>query len=77
MPRTRGLTQRAPTPPAERAGYKIDEIGASLAISRAQVYKLIRAGELNVFHIGRSPRVTPQSLADYIDRQLAAERRPA
>lgn len=61
------------TLPAGRAGFTPAEVAASLAISRAQVYVLLDRGELASFHIGNSCRITADSLAAYIERQLAAE----
>ncbi len=48
-----------------------------LAISRPWVYHLMNEGELVSFHIGKNRRITANSIADYIDRQVAAEGRSA
>jgi hypothetical protein len=42
-------------------------------LSRAQLYRLIQAGELETTHLGRLTRVTGASLAAYVDRLIEAE----
>lgn len=43
-----------------------------IPVSPAQGYRLIAAGELETFKIGRATRITVASLEAYIARQLAA-----
>lgn len=43
-----------------------------IPVSVAQGYRLIAAGELETFKIGRATRITVASIEAYIDRQLAA-----
>jgi excisionase family DNA binding protein len=45
-----------------------------LGISRAQVYVLLDAGEFASFHIGRSHRITADSVQAFIRRRIAAEK---
>jgi excisionase family DNA binding protein len=83
MPKNRTTAARSAvargvvTLPAGRAGFTPTEVAEALAISRAHVYTLMDAGELVSFHIGRARRITADSLADYIARQVAAEDRSA
>ena len=37
------------TPPAQKLSYTIEEAASAIGVSRAQVYRLIRAGELEKF----------------------------
>ena len=50
-------------------------IGAAeyLAISRAAVYNLLRAGELRSVRIGRSRRVSLRDLRQFVERQSFVE----
>lgn len=43
-----------------------------IPVSPAQGYRLIAAGELDTFKIGRATRITVASIEAYIARQLAA-----
>lgn len=43
-------------------------------ISRAQLYRLIQAGDIETAHIGRLMRIPSQSLDAYIDRLIEADR---
>ena len=43
-------------------------------LSRAQLYRLIAAGEPETMHIGRLIRLTGRSVQAYVDRQVRAER---
>ena len=44
----------------------IDDVGQRLNVSRSTVYRLIRAGELDVIHIGAAIRISEESLESYI-----------
>lgn len=46
----------------------VEEAAARLRIGRSTVYELIRTGELETVQIGRSRRVVPESVADYVGR---------
>jgi excisionase family DNA binding protein len=52
-------------------------VAEMLAISRPWFYELIKRGEFVSFHIGKNRRITANSIADFIDRQVAAEGRSA
>jgi excisionase family DNA binding protein len=79
MPNKRASAARAPTEsvtitlPAGRAGFTTMEVAELLGISRVHVYNLLNAGEFVSFHIGRSRRITADSLADYVNHRIAAE----
>lgn len=56
----------------ERLLYRPEEAAGMLAISRTQLYELLRAGEIVSLKIGGRRRITPAALEDYIRRQAAA-----
>lgn len=43
-----------------------------IPVSRAQGYRLIAAGEIDAFKVGRATRITVASIEAYVTRQLAA-----
>ncbi|MEO8781884.1 MAG: helix-turn-helix domain-containing protein [Bradyrhizobium sp.] len=45
----------------------------ALLVSRATLYTLLNAGELESYTEGRSRRITVKSISAYVDRRLAAE----
>jgi excisionase family DNA binding protein len=45
----------------------------ALLVSRATLYTLLNAGELESYTEGRSRRITVESIASYVKRRLAAE----
>jgi excisionase family DNA binding protein len=45
----------------------------ALMVSRATLYSLINAGELESYTEGRSRRITVKSIGAYVERRLAAE----
>lgn len=47
---------------------------AALKISRAKLYELINAGELQSYTEGRSRRITVASIEGYMQRRLEAEK---
>lgn len=63
------------TPPAQpevpptRLLLRIEEVAEALAVSRTTVYSLIRSGQLPSIRIGRSTRVSVDSLRAWIDLQ--------
>jgi excisionase family DNA binding protein len=61
------------TLPAGRAGFTPQEVADLLGVSRVYIYTLIQRGELVSFHLGRAHRITADSVADLIERQVAAE----
>lgn len=44
---------------------------ATLKLSRAMIYNLIAAGELDRAHCGRKPLITVKSIRAYADRLMA------
>jgi excisionase family DNA binding protein len=79
MPKNRTTAARtairrgAVTLPPGRAGFTPQEVADLLGISRVYVYELLKRGDLTGFHLGRAHRVTADSVAALIDRQIAAE----
>lgn len=60
-------TQPHPEPaPSELRLYEIPEVMAMLQLSRSTIYEQIRARRLRIVKQGRSTRVTPAAIADYI-----------
>lgn len=46
----------------EKRLLRIDEAGELLGISRAQIYRYIKAGELRATKLGRSTRIAPEDI---------------
>jgi excisionase family DNA binding protein len=59
-------------PPIERHAYALGEVAQSLGLSIGMVYKLIEAGQLRTFKLGRRRLVPPDEL-----RRLCAVREVA
>jgi excisionase family DNA binding protein len=61
------------------ACYSINEAARKLGISRAFLYELVAAGDLEIIHIGKKPVVTAPSIARLIEhrRQAAQAKRAA
>jgi excisionase family DNA binding protein len=53
----------------------IRQVGEVLGISRASIYRLIDAGELEPIKVGTLPRFAPEDLRGYIERKRS-ERGP-
>lgn len=51
----------------------VDEARRALKISHATLYRLLAAGELRSFRVGRSRRIAWSALQEFIDRQQAVE----
>ena len=45
---------------------RIDDVERRLNVSRSSVYRLIRAGELDVVHIGAAIRISEESLDSFV-----------
>jgi excisionase family DNA binding protein len=54
--------------------HTIDETAQLLSVSRSSVYRLIKANELLVVHIGCSARIPNKCLVDYVERLIRQER---
>ena len=52
---------------------RVPEACEALAIGRSTIYVLMAQGDLDVVHIGRSVRITAESIAAYVERRT---RRP-
>ena len=53
---------------------KVSEVAARLGVTKAAVYPLIRAGDVDTIRVGRDYRISERSLEAYIERQTV---RPA
>jgi excisionase family DNA binding protein len=51
------------------------EAARMLSLGLSRLYQLMRAGELEDFHSGRSRRITVRSIEAYVARQLAHSRK--
>jgi len=47
----------------------VAEAATELRLSRSQVYELLKRGELRAFSIGKSRRITPDALDEFIERK--------
>lgn len=61
-------TESAP----QRLALTVDEAAASLGISRAYLYKLVKAGDIETVKIGRSRRVTPDAIRAFLATKAAS-----
>jgi hypothetical protein len=78
------MHQQVPDPPVPRAGglYTYDVAAAMLGYrSRQAIWRLVSAGELSAIRIsasgGGSPRVTGDSIIEFIRRRTRAQQRKA
>lgn len=53
-----------------RLGYTPAEVADKLGISRQQVYRMLTAGDLESFRVGRSRRILAESLDLYVARRM-------
>jgi excisionase family DNA binding protein len=51
------------------------EAARLLSVCISTIYNLMRAGQLDAFHSGKSRRITMRSIEAYIDRRLAVAKR--
>ena len=54
---------------SEDRTLKVPEVALGLRCSEWRVYRLIAAGELQAFHVGRLVRVRPSAIVEFIERQ--------
>ena len=55
--------------PPTRLLLRVEEVAEALAVSRSAVYELIRTGQIPAVRIGRSTRVSVESLQHWIRSQ--------
>lgn len=51
---------------------RVPEIARLLSVSRAMAYELVERGEIKCIRIGRSVRVDPRDLREFVERRRAA-----
>jgi len=74
IPRASAISsQRKPIVDVAPTALDTSQAGAYLGISRVQIYRLMRKGELRSFHIGKCTRILRSELDLYVMRQMAAE----
>jgi len=56
------------TTPTEPLLITVEEAAARIRVGRSTLYELIRDGHIETVTVGRSRRVVPESLADYVGR---------
>jgi excisionase family DNA binding protein len=61
--------------PVPRLLVNVEEAAEALAVSRTALYDLLRAGEIQTIHIGRSVRVPVAALEAYVARRAGADAR--
>ena len=49
---------------------KAEEVAEKLSLAKSTVYKLIQSGSIQSVRIGRSVRIRPEDLEEYIEKQL-------
>lgn len=52
----------------------VNDAAKHLSISRSSIYRLIRAGELETIHIGRSTRIVRKDLGAYVSSLKSSNR---
>jgi excisionase family DNA binding protein len=66
-----------PIPPADGSNnpvlLRVEEAAQRLGVSRAQMYRLIAAGEVASVKIGSSRRVPTRCLDEFVDRLLGEQ----
>lgn len=60
-------------PMEEKLLFRVPEVAEQLQVSSATVYNLIKEGKLQALHIGRSLRVSPKALAEFMHETGAAD----
>jgi excisionase family DNA binding protein len=55
---------------------KPEEVADLLTISRSFAYQLMQSGQLPTVRLGRSCRVRPQDLAEYLENNLHRQANP-
>jgi excisionase family DNA binding protein len=63
------LTDQVTTYKVEKL-LKPEEVANLLTISRSFAYRLMQSGQLPTIRLGRSCRVRPQDLAEYLEANL-------
>ena len=53
---------------------KISEVGERLSISSMTVYRLVQSGDLPAIRVGKTIRIHPKDLRNYIEKKTAAYR---
>ncbi len=51
--------------------YTVDEVAVQLRLHPLTVYRAVKDGRLEALRIGRSIRITPQAIHDFIQRPRA------
>src|ERR1700674_436553 len=64
------LAQQVPTPLEQTTTrlLKVNEVADRLGVSRNKVYELLYKGEIRSLAIGRTRRISPDALAEFISR---------
>jgi excisionase family DNA binding protein len=74
------LAQQAPTPQAQTVTrlLNVKEVADRLGVSRNKVYELLNKGEIHSLAIGRTRRISPVALAEFVarPRENALDPRP-
>lgn len=55
-----------------RLAFNIDEAGVAIGVSRATIYRLVKAGELRTLRLGVRTVIRREVLAAYLDRHEQA-----
>ena len=57
--------------------YTPEEAAETLRLSRTEIYRLIRVGELESVRIGTRRRLPAQALSEYVERLRDTQARPS
>lgn len=53
--------------------WTTEEAARELGIGRTRMYELLRSGEVRSIKLGRSRRIRPEDLAEYVEKLAADE----
>ncbi len=50
--------------------YRVPEVCEMTGLSRSKIYELLACGEIRTVKIGKSVRITPEALNEWLQRQV-------
>lgn len=58
-----------PTQPVEALCLRVNDAASMIGVGRTKLYELIAAGEVRTIKLGKSTRITTESLHDLVQRR--------